>query len=303
MDKFEEQLFSVGIDEVDQEKYFKLIRGISQEYKPTLKEFIVNLASKGKRLKTIESYLNDLKEFIKYVDFKGKDINNLEYGDIERYKNYLLKHGLKAKSVNRHLTSINQFLKYTKSQVNFKKIKEQKQNFLNDVLSKEDIEKLLKSCGDNLRDKAIMLTLYKTGLRVSELLALTTKDINRNSIDVEGKGGKYRRIPIVKEVHDLWVEYLKVRIPTDSNILFTGTQGPLKRNSINKIISKYALKTRIKKEKAHPHSFRHAFCKALADSGMSLGAIADLAGHQTLETTRIYTMQTEKELRNAIDRI
>lgn len=271
-------------------------------HKTLLTEFILNRLAEGKRLKTIESYCTDLRQFIKYIDFKGKDINQLEPTDIERYKKYLLRNGLKPKSVNRKLTSINQLLKYNNSQVKFKKIKEQRKNFLNDVLSKEEIERLLKSCGDNVRDKAIMLTLYKTGLRVSELLRLTIKDINKNMVDVEGKGGKYRSIPISKDVKEAWNEYLKVRIPTDSNQLFTGTQGALKRNSINKIITKYGIKAKIKKEKTHPHSFRHAFCKALS-STVPINVIADLAGHESIETTRIYTTQTEKELRDIIERI
>lgn len=271
-------------------------------HKTLLKEFILNRVAEGKRLKTIESYCMDLRQFIKYIDFKGKNINQLEPADIERYKKYLLRNGLKPKSVNRKLTSINQLLKYNNSQVKFKKIKEQRKNFLNDVLSKEEIERLLKSCGDNVRDKAIMLTLYKTGLRVSELLRLTIKDVNKNMIDIEGKGGKYRSIPISKDVKEVWNEYLKVRISTDSNQLFTGTHGALKRNSINKIISKYAIRVKVKKEKAHPHSFRHAFCKALAGT-VPINVIADLAGHESIETTRIYTMQTEKELRDILERI
>lgn len=300
--RFKEQLFNIGIEDIEQKDYLKVMKSIPSKYKYQLSEFILNRVKEGKRLKTIESYIIDLRQLIKYIELKEKEIDQLEDGDIERYKNYLLRHdGLKAKSINRKLASINQFLKYNGSQVKFKKIKEQRDNFLNDVLTKEEIEKLLNSCKDNLRNKTIMFTLYKTGLRVSELLRLTTSDVNKKSIDIEGKGGKYRRIPIPKIVKELWHEYLKVRIHDDSNKLFIGTQGPLKRNSINSIIKKHAEIAKVKKEKAHPHNFRHAFCKALVEKGVPIETIADLAGHSSLETTRIYTTKTEKELRDILE--
>lgn len=298
---FKEKLFNIGIEEIDQKDYLKVMKSIPSDYKYKLSDFILNRTKEGKRIKTIESYIIDLKQLIKYLELKEKEIDQLEDGDIERYKNYLLKHGLKAKSINRKLASINQFLKYIGSQVKFKKIKEQRNNFLNDVLTKEEIEKLLKSCKDNIRNRTIMFTLYKTGLRVSELLKLTISDANKKAIDIEGKGGKYRKIPIPKSVKESWNDYLKVRIRDDSNKLFIGTQGPLKRSSINSIIKKHAGIAKVKKEKAHPHNFRHAFCKALVENGVPIETIADLAGHSSLETTRIYTTKTEKELRDILD--
>lgn len=299
--RFKEQLFSIGIEDKEQKDYLKVMKSVPSDYKYKLSEFILNRTKEGKRLKTIESYVIDIKQLIKYLELKEKQIDRLEAGDIERYKNYLLKHGLKAKSINRKLASINQYLKYIGSQVKFKKVKEQRDNFLNDVLTKEEIEKLLKSCKDNIRNKTIMFTLYKTGLRVSELLKLTTTDVNKKAIDIEGKGGKYRKIPIPKSVKELWNEYLKERIHDDSNKLFIGIQGPLKRSSINSIIKKHADIAKVKKEKAHPHNFRHAFCKSLVEKGVPIETIADLAGHSSLETTRIYTTKTEKELRDILD--
>ena len=105
---FKEKLFNIGIEEIDQKDYLKVMKSVPSDYKYKLSEFILNRTKEGKRLKTIESYIIDLKQLIKYLELKEKEIDQLEDGDIERYKNYLLKHGLKAKSINRKLASINQ---------------------------------------------------------------------------------------------------------------------------------------------------------------------------------------------------
>ncbi|RFM20737.1 integrase, partial [Clostridium botulinum] len=88
---------------------------------------------------------------------------------------------MKAKSINRKLTSINQLFKSININygVKCKRMKEQKQTFLDDVLTRDEIEKMLNKCGTNIRDKAIIMTLYKTGLRVSELLQLRIRDIRK----------------------------------------------------------------------------------------------------------------------------
>ncbi|KMT22337.1 tyrosine recombinase XerD [Clostridium cylindrosporum DSM 605] len=254
-------------------------------------------------MKTIESYGSDIRQFIEYLDIRCLNIKDIDIETIEKYKKYLLRNGLKAKTVNRKLTSINQFLKFNNHQVKYKKLKEQKQNILNDVLEKEEIEKMIYYCKDNIRDKAIMLTLFKMGLRVSELLQLVVSDTKGNKVTIKGKGGKYRSIPVPKDVKKLWLEYLNIRKEVNTNKLFIGKRGALKRQSINKIIQKYSRKAKIKKEKAHPHNLRHSFCKALASSGVDTLIIADLAGHGSLETTRIYTRQTEKELLNIMEMI
>lgn len=270
-----------------------------------LKKFIILSIEKDKRFKTIESYLIDLRQFLRYLDVKGKEVKSLMSNDLEAYKKHLLREGLKAKSINRKLTSINQLSK-TMNINNIpkcKRIKEQKQTFLDDVLSKEEIQKMLNKCGENIRDKAIIMTLYKTGVRASELLQLRIRDVRKKTIEIEGKGGKYRAIIIPKELKEIWLEYLQVRKPSNTDKLFTGSTGELHRHNINRIIKKYAKQVRITKEKAHPHALRHAFCKALVEQNVGIEAIADLAGHEDLNTTRIYTRQTQKELREAVERI
>ncbi|AKN34266.1 integrase (plasmid) [Clostridium carboxidivorans P7] len=293
---------NIGIKSEEKEIYIKIIKKVPDRYKNIAQEFIIKKIDEGKRTETIKGYFNDLIQFIRYLEIKGVDLFNIDSKEIELFKGKMLRRGLKPKSINRKLTSINQFLKSIDSQVKFRKIKEQSQNFLNDVFTREEIERLIKCCS-NIRDKAIISTLWKTGIRVSELLQLKVRDVGKESIDIEGKGGKHRDILISNELNKLLKEYLKVRISVPGNELFTGKRGALKRGAINKIILKYAKLAKIRKEKAHPHSFRHAFCKALADNGVSIDIIADLAGHKSLDTTRIYTRHTKKELIKILDNI
>ena len=249
---------------------------------------------------TIQSYKYDLKDFMRYinkieikylkVDVKAKQ------EIIDKYLNMLLQKGYKPKTINRRCISLNRFNKYLGiKEVWAKGVKIQKQLFLDDVLSFKEVNKLLAKC-ESKRDRAIILTLYGTGLRVSEVLKLTVNDINKKTIYVEGKYGKYREIILPGTTKKAIKEYLEVRTKCKEQRLFIGRQGAITRQTVNYILNKYSKLGRVAKEKGHPHSFRHLFCKRLAEQGVSIDIIAELAGHENLETTRIYTKRTKREL-------
>ncbi|NFI47847.1 integrase [Clostridium botulinum] len=297
-----EQKDKINIDKNE----IKIIKKAPKKYRKYLIEFIEvssqeerNLKSKSKS--TIDSYLLDIVQFLNFINYKDKELLDITSRDIEAFKKSLLnKKRLKVKTVNRKLTAINQFLKANNIDIMVKQLVEQKQNYLNNILSKEEIERMLKCCKSK-RNKAIISTLYLTGVRVSELLQLTVHDVNKKNISIRGKGGKYRDIFVTKKLNRVLNEYLEVRREDPSDKLFIGISGPLKRRSINRIIKKYAAKAGVKKNKAHPHNFRHVFCKNLADKKVSIEIIADLAGHTDLNTTRIYTKQTKEELINILE--
>lgn len=256
---------------------------------------------------SIESYKYDLKDFIKYIDLKidCKDLKRLEIAELQElinnYMRSLKDRGLKPKTINRKVISVNKFMKYLDLECRAKGLRVQKKLFLNNTLSNSDINKMLRVC-ENSRDRAIIITLYGSGLRVSELLKITVKDINKKTILIQGKRGKYREIILPIKVRKALKEYLEVRPKSDISQLFIGTKGALKRQAINKIIKKYSRKAKVKLDKAHQHSFRHLFCKNLAEQGIGIDIIASLAGHENIETTSIYTKRTESELQNVLDR-
>ena len=237
--------------------------------------------------------------------FKYKDLHRIDSEDIEEYKSFLLYEAkLNVKSVNRKLVAINQFFKYSKIAVSIRQEKIQTQNFLDDMLEDEDIESMLKVIDEHkdLRAKAIVMTMKLTGMRVSEMLQLTIDDIDKDTINIIGKGNKRRNVFISEHLKEIWKEYVNVRI-NKTNMLFTGQKGAINRYTVHKIIKYYAQLSNVKLSKAHAHNFRHKFCKDLADRGVSIDSIADIVGHTDINTTRIYTRKTKKELLDIINKM
>ncbi|MCY6372564.1 tyrosine-type recombinase/integrase [Clostridium ganghwense] len=270
-----------------------------------LVKFSIFLARNNKSDKTIDSYLRDIKQFIQYLKQNKKELNRLHNTDVENFKNHLIyDKNLNIKTVNRKLVSLNQFFKFNNIAVDVKQEKVQAQNFLDDMLSNHDVERMIKAAykKDDIRASAIIYTLYYTGMRVSEMLQLTIHDINKDSIGIIGKGSKHREVFIPDRLREIWNSYIQVRIKKGTT-LFTGIRGPINRQTVHNTIKYYAGQAKIKKSKAHAHNFRHLYCKNLADKGIDISTIADIAGHHNINTTRIYTRKTKKELINIINDI
>lgn len=271
----------------------------------SLAKFTLFLAKMRKSEKTIDSYIIDINQFNEYLKNNKKKLNKIKLSDIDDFKNHLIyDRELKIKTINRKLVSINQFLKFNNIAVDIKQEKVQMQNFLDDMLSNQDIEDIIKSTytKDDARARTIIYTLYYTGMRVSEMLQLTIYDIKKDSISIIGKGSKHREVFIPNKLKHIWNEYMKVRIKKSTS-LFTGKRGPINRKTVDSIIKSYAEAAKVDKTKAHAHNLRHLYCKNLADRGIDISTIADIAGHQNINTTRIYTRKTKEELLNIIDSI
>lgn len=258
--------------------------------------------NKGISEKSVSSYISDINLYLKYLDNKELAEYSIEEIEesIEEYKKYLLKNSYKATSINRKLISLNKYLKFLDISAKIKFLNIHEAKILDDVISLNEVERLLSVC-DNARDRAIIITLQHTGLRVSELLEIQVKDIKKDEIEIKGKRNKYRVVMISDKVKRAWQEYYNVRPKSDIKQLFIGKRGALKRQAINKILLKYQKKARVKRNKVHPHNFRHSCFKTLSDLGVPIDVIADIAGHESLETTRIYTRRTKKELKKILD--
>lgn len=269
-----------------------------------LSEFKANELERGIDKKSVSSYISDIDLFFKYLNKNEINfylIDEKEKIDlIEIYKKYLLKENYKATTINRKLISLNKFFKFKELAIKITFLNIHDIKILDDVITLNEVDKLLNVCS-NKRDRAIIITLQHTGLRVSELLEIKIKDIKKDEIEIKGKRNKYRTVMISNKVKRAWLEYLEVRPKTDIQFLFVGQRGALKRQSINKILIKYQKKCHVKRKKVHPHNFRHSCFKTLSDRGVPIDAIADIAGHENLETTRIYTRRTRKELRKILD--
>lgn len=160
------------------------------------------------------------------------------------------------------------------------------------------------------RNLAICLLMAKAGLRVEEVANLNMADIylEKRTGDViirHGKGGKFRIVPLNKDVIEgleAWLKYRREQQCEEYDPLFLSQQNKrMTTRTIRSMITGYAKKAGL--EKVSCHTLRHTFCKELAEAGVSLDRIAHLAGHETLEPTRRYLLPSEEDLRKAVEQI
>jgi integrase/recombinase XerD len=267
------------------------------------KEFKNYLIEKEKSQKTIEAYLKDIHQFYDYC--KNNRITDIHNETIKQYKEYLLfKKFLTPTSVNRKLIAIHKYFMFCEIPANTTKVKVQTQNFLENVLSKEEIDSMVKIAKEkkDYRAVAIMKTFELTGMRVMEITQIQIKDIHSNTIQIVGKGNKIRNVFIPKVLNNIWMDYCKLsRINKGWDYLFVGKRGRLTRSGIDRIIKKYGKLANVKFEKNHCHSYRHQYAKRLADADVKIDVIADLCGHASIETSRLYTRKSKEELLNIIE--
>lgn len=264
-------------------------------------EFMDYLVENERSKNTISSYLSDLEKFT---------YDELTTDTIKQYVADMQKSDVAISTINRKLVSIKQYIKFLAEckgiviNPKIRQLKQQRLNYLDDVLTDKDFASMIRSAEkkDDLRAKAIFSTLAWTGLRVSEMLQIKISDINKDLITICGKGEKNRAAFNSKKLQVVLKEYATVR-SQKSDQLFTGARGAINRQTVDSIIKEHAGYIRLKTAKAHAHNFRHYFCKMALAKGLSLDTVADLVGHSDINTTRIYAKQTQQELMNAINNL
>jgi len=270
----------------------------------------------GKSAKTLENYSRWLNRFL---SFSGNiDVSKISLDVIRNFRLSLNRtkdergKPLSLKTQAYHLIAIRAFLRYlakndikslSPEKVELPKIVETEVNFL----EPEEIKELFKAVPDSgklrhLRDRAILETLYSTGLRVSELVGLDRDDINLNKgeFSVRGKGGKIRVVFLT----DTAIKFLKVYLEKRKDLdraLFVSTKGRkdnlrLSARSIERIIAFYAKKAGITK-KVTPHTLRHSLATGMLRRGADLRSVQALLGHSSITTTQRYTHITDQHLK------
>ena len=279
-------------------------------------EYLSFLAvEKGAAGNTIEAYSRDLNRYADFVgDLHISDIRKVGVEDVISYLSHLHAEKLASNSVNRALAALRGFYKYL--------LREKKIDAapvahielarvwmrLPDVLSRDDMKRLLIQPGSltpaAIRDSAMLELMYATGLRVSELIALTVNSINWQVgyLVAMGKGQKERVVPLGRAAYDSVESYLtKARgrflKERGNDILFLNRSGAgLTRQGFWKIVKKYAAKAHLGAE-VHPHTFRHSFATHLLEGGADLRSVQIMLGHADISTTQIYTHVTREWLK------
>ncbi|MBI5574338.1 MAG: site-specific tyrosine recombinase XerD, partial [Elusimicrobia bacterium] len=266
---------------------------------------------------TTLAYKRDLESYFEYL--KKHFLTLLDIAE-EQIMDYLWERKLLKKSaatIFREQEAIKGFYKFLFTEGHIKinpavQLKSPKlEKYLPDTLTIEEIEKLLETPDlakfKDIRNKAILETLYATGMRVSELTELKISDINLDVgfIKCFGKGSKERIVPIGSKAVESVKNYLAIRkkmtkgnpVGDDADFLFLNPSGKkISRISVWKIIKKYAKLAGIIK-KISPHTLRHSFASHILERGADLRTIQEMLGHSSISTTQIYTHIDKKFLK------
>ncbi|MTK05734.1 MAG: tyrosine-type recombinase/integrase [Hungatella sp.] len=233
-----------------------------------------------------------------------------QYNDISKdnllaYKGYLME-SYKPKTVNLKVQAMNKYLYYKEQQpLQLKNVKIQQKNFLENVISNADyqyLKKKLKQDG-NMEWYFVVWFLAATGARVSELVQIKAEHVELGYLDLYSKGGKLRRVYIpekLKREAKIWMDQNQ----TTSGYLFKNRYGErISTRGVGQQLKRYAIKYGLDPDVVYPHSFRHRYAKNFLEKYNDISFLADLMGHESIETTRIYLRRTATEQQSLIDKI
>jgi len=256
---------------------------------------------------TIDSYTYMFRDFINY--YADKELEDITEEEIVLYLQYLvIERKVSTSYQNQAINAIKFY--YERVMGGRRKVylieRPREEQFLPEVLSQEEVTALINAT-DNLKHKAVLMTIYSGGLRISELINLKIKDIDSNRMQIrveQAKGKKDRYTLLGQKTLEVLRSYVKQYKPNEW--LFEGlNHGPYSETSIKKVLRTALDKTKITKH-VTPHTLRHSFATHLLESGTDLRYIQSLLGHQSSKTTEIYTHITVKgfdQIKNPLDRL
>ena len=248
---------------------------------------------------------NTITSYLWTVDYYEAHYDAISKENLLAYKGYLLEL-FKPKTVNLRIQAINKYLVFLKKErLQLKSVKIQQKNFLENVISNADYKFLksqLKKDG-NMEWYFVVWYLAATGARVSELIQIKAEHVEAGYFDLYSKGGKLRRLYIPKKLKDETLEWLG-EIKVSSGFLFLNRFGErITTRGISQQLKNYADKYGINPKVVYPHSFRHRYAKNFLEKYNDISLLADLMGHESIETTRIYLRRTASEQQALVDKI
>lgn len=270
-----------------------------------LDDFISFLKSKNFSQNTIRAYQKDISDFLNFVIEKvGKKISDLTFKDIEKYIRYLSEINLEDSTIERNLSSIKTFFRFLESRelikhnpaelVPFRKRSKKIPSYLDE----DEVTELIGV--ERERDKMAIILLYGCGLRISELEKLKLQDISGDFLKIQGKGGKWRVVPIpesVKEFLDFYIKNIRPKYLKEKD------EGYLLLNKYGKRLSARYIRKIIKMEgfirtgkNVWPHLLRHSYATHLLKNEADIRVIQELLGHSSINTTQKYIHTNIEEI-------
>ena len=248
---------------------------------------------------------NTLTSYLWTVDYFLDHYDGVTKANLLAYKGYLLERN-KPQTVNLRIQALNKYLEFLKkANLRLKAIKVQNKNFLENVISNADytfLKNSLKRDG-NKEWYFVVWYLGATGARISELIKIKVEHVRVGYFDLYTKGGKLRRLYIPKKLKletELWLTEGGI----ESGHLFLNRFGErITPRGISQQLKNLAAKYCLDAKVVYPHSFRHRFAKNFLEKYNDIALLADLMGHESIETTRIYLRRTSSEQQAIVDKV
>ncbi len=249
--------------------------------------------------RTIQKYMADISMWLRWAD----DCINKE--NIIAYKEYLCQR-YAVSSANSKIISVNRYLKWMNlSELTVKTKKIQKQNGLENMITKECYLKMLHYADAHNKRKqyCIMKTIAQTGIRIGELKFVTVEAIKEGSTVVWNKG-KYRTVYFTDNLCRDLLQYC-MEIDCSTGVIFSGRENgsAITPGAVWKSLKYIARQVEVPETMVYPHSFRHLFAKEYMRTVGDISELADILGHSRLETTWIYTKTSSEEKRKRLEQL
>lgn len=262
------------------------------------KEYLIN---EEKSEKTLEKYIRDVTAFYRWANSREitKEL-------VVEYKNHIQKN-YAPRSVNSMLSSLNSFFAFLgRHDLKIKILKIQTRIFAsqNKELTKAEYERLLKAAKNKNDERLYLLmqTICSAGLRVSEIKYVTVEAVKSGLATIDCKG-KIRQVFLPKALCQMLKAYIRERKIKNGSVFVTRTGKPLNRSNIWKMMSALCEAAKVSKEKVFPHNLRHLFARTFYKVKKDIVRLADILGHSSVNTTRIYTMESGAEHRRSIQKL
>lgn len=263
-----------------------------------MKDFKIYLIHQNLSNNTVESYQSS-------VNYYFREFKEINKQNLLAFKAILVD-SYKGKTVNLRIQGINKYLEFiNKEKLKLKYIKIQQKTYLENVISDADYEflknKLWKQ--KNYEWYFVVRFLCATGARVSELIQFKYEHLTRGYIDLYTKSGKIRRIFIPKKLRLQALDYYVSINRTTGYLFLNKNEKQITTRGIAHQLKFLAKKYKMNLNVIYPHSFRHRFAKNFLEKQKDIALLADLIGHESIETTRIYLRKTSEEQQEIVDKI
>lgn len=263
-----------------------------------LKQFESYLQQENMARNTIHAYLYAVRDF--FVHHKELSKKNLLL-----YKTQLIENR-KPKTVNLRLQALNRYLEYVgKPKWRLKAVKVQQRSYLENVISNADYQFLKNSLhkDGNMEWYFVVRFLAATGARVSELVQIKVEHINIGYFDIYTKGGKVRRLFFPSKLRKETQDWLDTKQRTSGYLFLNRFGERITTRGIAQQLKNFAVRYGLNPKVVYPHSFRHRFAKNFLEKYNDIALLADLMGHESIETTRIYLRRTASEQQAIVDKV